>query len=235
MEPLSIVIPTLRLDAALGERARLNARRAMAGEVILVEPDDAPAPPCPPALPRGWRVLAARRGRGTQSAAGVCAATGDLLMILHDDTDLPVGAGEAIRSAFADPGVGMACFPLRFDRRHWLLKLYESCSRIESPLTTFGDQAMVLRRSVYDAVGGFPAWPLFEDVELARRVRRTSRIVKLPRAVTTSASRFTANGALRQQVSNGILLGRFLLGASPERLAALYERRRGVSRRGERT
>jgi len=231
MEPLSIVIPTRRLDAALRERARVNASRAVASEVIVVEPDDAPALPSPPALPEGWRLLTARRGRGTQSAEGVRSATGDLLMILHDDTDLPAGAGETIRAAFADPSVGMACFRLRFDRRHWLLRLYESCSRIESPLTTFGDQAMVLRRSVYHAVGGFPAWPLFEDVELARRVRRSSRIIKLTSAVTTSALRFTANGALRQQVANGVLLGRFLLGASPERLAALYER--GVSRQGE--
>lgn len=151
-------------------------------------------------------------------------------MILHDDTDLPDDAAAHLTAAFADPEVGMACFRLRFDHGHWLLRFYSLCSRIESPLTTFGDQAMVLRRSVYEAVGGFPDWPLFEDVDLARRVRRHSRVAKLPTAVTTSAVRFTANGLVRQQLFNGLLLGRFLLGASPERLACVYERQRGVPR-----
>ncbi|NEX18999.1 glycosyl transferase family 2 [Thiorhodococcus mannitoliphagus] len=208
----------------------MNAERAGAAEVIIVEPDD-PRPGSPGApmeLPAAWKLIDARRGRGSQCAAGVRASQGELVMILHDDTDLPQDAQAQIDAAFADPRVGMTCFRLRFDHGHWLLRFYSLCSRLESPLTTFGDQAMVLRRSVYQAVGGFPDWPLFEDVELARRVRRHSPVVKLPASVTTSAVRFTANGLLRQQLFNGLLLGRFLLGTSPEHLAAVYERQRGV-------
>ncbi len=148
------------------------------------------------------------------------------MMFLHDDTDLPAEARSAMEYAFSDSRVGMSCFRLRFDRHHWLLGLYEQGSRIESLLTTFGDQAMTVRRSVFESVGGFPDWPLFEDVELARRVRRHSRISKLPVAVTTSAARYQANGMLGQQLANGLLFARFLLGASPDRLAAIYEGRR---------
>jgi hypothetical protein len=151
-------------------------------------------------------------------------------MFLHDDTDLPHDAGAVLATAFRDPGIGMACFRLAFDQRHWLLDAYAWGSRFESRLTTFGDQAMTIRREV---VGGFPDWPLFEDVELARRVRQCSRIAKLPRAVTTSASRFLANGPARQQLANGLLLARFLLGAPPARLAANYERQRGAIPRGD--
>lgn len=227
MPSLSLILPTRRCDAALIARTGINAERVVAKDVILVEPDERPAARRRPALPSGWRLLSARRGRGSQAALGVRAAVGDWLMILHDDTDLPAEARPAIEAAFADPSVGMTCFRLRFDRQHWLLGLYEAGSRIESALTTFGDQAMVVRRAVYERVGGLPDWPLFEDVELARRVRRHSRILKLPCAVTTSASRFAANGMLRQQLANGWLLGRFFLGASPERLACVYERQRG--------
>jgi len=90
-------------------------------------------------------------------------------------------------------------------------------------LTTFGDQGLVIRRSVFDDLGGFPDWPLFEDVELARHLRQRSRLVKLPATVTTSAVRFERNGMLRQQMLNVTLLARFLLGARPEELAARYE------------
>lgn len=227
MPSLSLIIPTRRCDDSLIARLGVNAGRVGARDVILVEPEDQPAVRRRPALPPGWRLLSARRGRGSQAALGVRAACGDWLMILHDDTDLPAEARPAIEAAFADPSVGMACFRLRFDRRHWLLRFYEAGSRIESAFTTFGDQAMVIRRPIYDRVGGLPDWPLFEDVELARRVRGHSRIVKLPCAVTTSASRFAGNGMLRQQLANGWLLARFFLGASPERLARIYERQRG--------
>ena len=226
MTPLSIIVPTRRSDPGIIERARRNAARAGADELILVEPDDLPDPQPEAPCEADWRCLRATRGRGSQCARGAREARGRLLMFLHDDTDLPDSAGAALKAAFADPALGMTCFRLRFDRRHWLLGLYGALSRVESPFSTFGDQAMTLRREVYDAVGGVPEWPLFEDVELARRVRRVSRIEKLAPAVTTSAVRFTENGMLRQQIANGLLLTRFLLGGSPERLAVLYERRR---------
>ena len=233
MRPVSVVIPTRRLSTALRERCAGTAARLPGAEIILCEPDDLGPLAAPPPLPEGWRLVRAPRGRGTQCNGGARAAAGELLMFLHDDTDLPRDAGVVLEAAFRDPGIGMACFRLAFDQRHWLLDAYALGSRFESRLTTFGDQAMTIRRNLFEAVGGFPDWPLFEDVELARRVRRCSRIAKLASPVTTSAGRFLANGPARQQLANGLLLARFLLGAPPARLAALYERQRGVIPQGE--
>ena len=242
MQPISVVVPTRRLDTALRERCARTAACLPGAEIILCEPDDLGPLTAPPPLPEGWRLVRAPRGRGTQCNGGARAATGELLMFLHDDTDLPRDAGAVLAAAFRDPGIGMACFRLAFDQRHWLLNAFAWGSRFESRLTTFGDQAMTIRRDLFAAVGGFPDWPLFEDVELARRVRQysrqsshqsshqCSRIAKLPSAVTTSASRFLANGPARQQLANGLLLARFLLGAPPARLAASYERQRGATR-----
>ena len=227
---LAVVIPTRRLDAALARRVAALSVRLRPEEIVVVEPDDLdPAagetldtPPC--------RVVRAPRGRGTQCNAGARATEAQLLLFLHDDTDLPTDAARRIRDAFADPALGMACFRLRFDRRHPLLACYAWCSRFDSVWTTFGDQGYVLRRSLFEAMDGFPDWPLFEDVELARRVRRlrgpNGRIRKLPVAVTTSAARFTQYGVLRQQLHNAIAILRFFAGTSPWRLAADYERRR---------
>lgn len=220
---LSIVIPTRRLGDDLRARLPSIMQSFPRAEVFIVEPDDLETDPASPALPAGVSRLRGPRGRGTQSNRGVLAATGELLMLLHDDTDLPPGAASAIESAFADPRVAMTCFRLRFDRPHWLLATYGWFSGFDSVWTTFGDQAMVVRRSVLDAVGGLPDWPLYEDVELARRVRRVGRISKLPLAVTTSSVRYQTNGILRQQLANGLAITRFLLGASPWRLAAEYE------------
>ena len=86
----------------------------------------------------------------------------------------------------------------------------------------FGDQGILIRRDFYHALGGFPAWPLFEDVALLQRARRTIRIRSLPAAVTTSARRFDHRGHLNQQWLNARLLCQYLLGARPERLAEIY-------------
>jgi hypothetical protein len=154
-------------------------------------------------------------------------ARGDLLLFLHDDSILPQQAAALTQSAFASDQVELACFRLRFDDAHWLLGVYGWFSRFDSVLTSLGDQGILIRRRVFDHLGGFPQWPLFEDVELLRRARRRARVLKLPGVVTTSAVRFRRNGMVRQQLMNAGLILRYLLGAAPTRLAELYERDRG--------
>jgi len=166
-------------------------------------------------------VSSATAGHRRRAASRYCSCT--------DDTDLPDDALQLIERRFEDPAVGAACFKLRFDNRHWLLGIYAFFTRFDSLFTTFGDQGIVIRRAFFKELGGFPDWPLFEDVELGRRTRRRSRIVKLLAAVTTSAERFERNGVVRQQLGNAWLILRFLLGATPESLTASYERHRSRS------
>jgi rSAM/selenodomain-associated transferase 2 len=226
--PLAVIIPTRALTAALARRITAVQGLLRPAEVVVVEPE-APDATVAVSTPPGCRRIRATRGRGTQCNAGARASTAELLLFLHDDTTLPDGAARLIDDAFAEPGLGMACFRLRFDRRHPLLALYAWCSGFDSVWTTFGDQGYLIRRALFDAVGGYPDWPLFEDVELARRVRRHGgprrRIRKLPAAVTTSATRFERGGMLRQQVRNAAAMLRFFAGTSPWQLAAEYERR----------
>jgi len=172
--------------------------------------------------------LSAPRGRGSQCNAGAERATGELLLFLHDDTELPRQAPAVVAAAFVDPKTQVGCFRLDFDHAHWLLASYAFFSRFESALTSFGDQGILIRRSFFDAIGGFPNWSLFEDVELLARARRRTRIKKLPARVTTSAVRFLENGILRQQLLNAWLMLRFSLGASPESLRRRYEARRDL-------
>ncbi|ESQ13464.1 MAG TPA: glycosyl transferase family 2 [Chromatiaceae bacterium] len=234
MPKLSIVIPTRRFEQTLVERIRASTHQWPDREIIIVEPEDHSAVEVaeststgfidtPTVLPEQFRLLRAARGRGTQCNVGARAATGELLLFLHDDTELPVDAMQHIGQVFSDPKVEAACFRLRFDRDHWLLRVYAAFSHYESIFTTFGDQGLVIRRKLFDTLGGFPDWPLFEDVELARRIRRCSRIVKLRSTVTTSAVRFERNGMIGQQMLNANLMLRYLLGAKAETLVERYE------------
>lgn len=174
----------------------------------------------------GWPDVALRRsasGRGRQMNAGVEAtAKADALLFLHADTRLPPDASILIAAALSRPDTVGGAFRVTFDLQHPLLRLSGACSRIDSGWTTFGDGAFFMRRTAFDAVGGFPEQPLLEDVEMRRRLRRIGRFVKLGAAVTTSARRFEAVGPLRRQLKNGLTLGLHALGVGPKRLARLY-------------
>ncbi len=167
-------------------------------------------------------VLVSERGRGTQIATGADAARGDILWILHADCLPPRDARAEIIRTLKRPNAALGCFPLRFDSRNPLLALYAFASRFDGRFTTFGDQGYFLQRTDYIAAGGVPDWPLFEDVELRRRITRIGRVYKTTARMVTSSRRFDAVGVLRQQVVNFALLSLLFLGAPANRLARFY-------------
>lgn len=168
------------------------------------------------------RVLHAPPGRARQMNTGAQGASGDVLLFLHADTLLPTDAFAQIRAALQRSNVEAGAFRLRFDRSSPVLRFYSLCTRLPLPGICFGDRGLFVNRHVFEAVGGFPELPLFEDVELVRALHRRGRFRFLPSYVTTAARRFEENGPLRQQVRNAYLWASYMLGADPHRLAHLY-------------
>jgi rSAM/selenodomain-associated transferase 2 len=172
----------------------------------------------------GALVCRAPRGRGPQCHAGATRAGGDMLLFLHADTQLPTDAFERLRRLFGNSQVQVAKFRLWFDSRNWLLDLAAICMWVDTFMTSYGDQCIALRRDFYYRIGGFPSWPLFEDVRLFEKARRRNRVRVVPARVITSARRFRKHGAIRQLLHDFWLLGRYLAGVSPRQIAASYER-----------
>jgi len=217
---LSIVIPALNEASRIETTLHAVRRQSGTHEVIVVDGgsvDNTAALAVPLA-----RVIQAPCGRARQMNAGAAVAGGDLLLFLHADSSLPEEGIKAIHAAIEDPGVEAGAFRLRFDRTSPLLNFYSLCTRLSSPLICFGDRALFVRREVFDALGGFPDIPVFEDLELVRRLHRRGGFAFLPGYVTTAARRFDEHGPLRQQLLNSYLWTRYLLGTPPEKLADLY-------------
>ncbi len=173
---------------------------------------------------QGAIVCSAPGGRGPQCNAGAALASGEVLLFLHADTELPAGAFSTLDAWFRDKRVQIGTFGLRFDLRHWSLDLAPWVTRFDTVFTRFGDQAIAVRRTFFDALGGFPPWPLFEDTALLQKARRRTRIYSFPGCVTTSARRYVEGGILRQYLRNVGLILCYLLGASPAALAGRYRR-----------
>jgi rSAM/selenodomain-associated transferase 2 len=219
---LSIVVPTLN-EAARIERALapLQPLRARGHEVIVVDGGSEDATQRL-AQPLADRVLTAPRGRAAQMNAGAACARGDGLVFLHADTRLPEAADRVVAAALAESLWGR--FDVRIAGRHPLLGAVGWTMNLRSRLSGIatGDQAIFVRRALFETLGGYAAIPLMEDVELSRRLRAVGWPACLEARVETSGRRWEANGVLRTIALMWRLRLAYWLGADPARLAERY-------------
>ena len=170
------------------------------------------------------RVIRSEKGRAVQMNSGARLCTGEVLLFLHADSQLPPDGLFLVERVLADPRIVGGTFRLRFDSRKILLRFITFFTRFKFRYFHYGDQGIFVRRSVFERLKGFEEIPLMEDVDFLRRLRKTGQLALLKQAVTTSARRFLEHGILRQQLLNTILVISYLLGAKPETLKKWYER-----------
>lgn len=218
----SVIIPSRREGSRLLEAVREARALFGEGEVVVVTFEETGAIRDAVRAEGGMWLEAPRPGRGLQLRLGAECSRGRYLVFLHADTRLPADAGRLIRSALAIDGVAGGAFRLGFDRAHPVLDALAWLSRMTLRTAFLGDQCLFCTREAYEAAGGFSPEPLFEDVDLARRLARVGRLVRLSRTVTTSARRFGKNGPLRQLTLNALLLLGYHVGVSPKCLNVAY-------------
>ncbi len=219
---LSIIIPVLNeertIAATLADLARVENC-----ELIVVDGGStdrtAEIVPATPA-----RLVVSRRGRATQMNAGARQAAGDVLLFLHADTKLPAGASRDVQACMADARCVGGRFDIRLDSTRPLLRLVGRMISLRSRLTRVatGDQAIFVRRAVFEDLGGFPEIPLMEDVAFSRALKKAGRIACLRARVVSSARRWEKHGAVRTILLMWALKLLYLAGVPPARLKRLY-------------
>ncbi len=232
---ISIVLPALNEEVALPGTIASLSRQSGAPPFEVILADGGSNDRTVPTFARltgdwssrglGARVVASgRTGRAVQMNAGAAAARGSVVLFLHADTALPDGALRAVAAAMADGEVSGGGFALAYSERGTLLRLIARWATVRSRFRRihYGDQAPFVRRSVLEAIGGVPEVALFEDLELARAVKRAGRVVSLPLAVNTSARRFHEGGITRTSLRFAWLKVRYAFGGDPARLRGEY-------------
>ena len=228
---ISIVIPTLDAEAplvALLSDLMEGVGEGLVHEVVVSDGGSTDGTRAA-AENAGARFVVGESGRGGQLRRGCAAASGDWLWIVHADTRLPSGWTRPVAHHLLTDRAGWARLAFRSEAA--AARRVAAWANLRSRFgLPYGDQTLLLPRSLYEAAGGFEDVPLMEDVRLVRRLG--GRLAPMDLMVTTDASRYEGQGWVRRGSRNLSLLARHALGADPKVLARAYRSR--VDRPGAR-
>src|ERR1700687_606920 len=220
---LSIIVPML--DEAEGIARTLGALRRGApdAEIIVVDGGSGDASVAI-AEPLCDLVVAQSRGRARQMNAGARLAHADALVFVHADTLVPASFGADIEAALSDPAVVGGRFDVELDSSALPYRIIGAMISLRSRLSRIGtgDQAIFVRREVFERLGGFPEIELCEDLEFSRLLKRAGRVACLRSRVITWARRWNRDGLARTVLRMWVIRSLYLAGVSPVRLKRMY-------------
>ncbi|HKC94881.1 MAG TPA: TIGR04283 family arsenosugar biosynthesis glycosyltransferase [Nitrospira sp.] len=205
---VSIIIPTLNEEKALPQTLHKLLRQPGSFEVIVV---DGGSLDHTSEIIRGEprvRFLMAPKGRAFQMNTGARYATGEWLLFLHADTLLPDGALARLNTLESDSAVQAGGFLHQFSGTDWRLRLLSFFNNVRCRWSKmmYGDQAMFVRRTLFERLGGFPNEPVLEDVLFSRRLVRIVTPVLLAPPVITDARKFVQMGIWRSVFRASLIL-----------------------------
>ncbi len=227
---LSVIIPTFNAEARLVHTLASLVPAVVDGlvqEAIIVDGGSTDAT-LAIVEAAGARFMRAERGRGSQLITGASVARGDWFLFLHADTVLEPGWEDEVRSFTERVDTGRrpqaaAAFRFALDDDGLMPRMLERlvglrCFVLALP---FGDQGLLISRSLYGKLGGFRPLPLMEDVDLLRRLPRRGRLMLQSRAVT-SAQKYRSQGYLARMLRNAACVALYYLRVPTRVLARLY-------------
>ncbi|MGZ9243343.1 MAG: TIGR04283 family arsenosugar biosynthesis glycosyltransferase [Candidatus Binatia bacterium] len=219
---ISVIVPVLNEEKSIA--ATLQALAHLQPHETIVVDGGSQDRTAEIAAECGVKVILSERGRARQMNRGARQASGEVLLFLHADTRLPPTAFSDIAGAMGDPRYVGGRFDVELDGKHWMLPLVGRLISYRSRLSKVatGDQALFVRRAVFQRMGGFADIPLMEDIAFCRRLKGLGEVACLRSRVVTSARRWEVDGVWRTIFRMWTLKLLYLTGVSPARLKQFY-------------
>jgi rSAM/selenodomain-associated transferase 2 len=220
---ISVIVPVLNEES--GIRACLESLLAWGDhlEIIVVDGGSQDATvEIVQSLPVG--LVTALGGRGAQMNRGAAIAKGEILLFLHSDTQLPQTFITEIEAVLAQPQAIAGAFPLRIDDPRPSLRWIETFVQWRSQYLSlpYGDQAIFLKTSTFQQMGGYAPLPIMEDYELIQRLKKQGKIYLAQHPVITSSRRWRKLGVWRTTWINQLMLLGYHLKLDPQTLKQWY-------------
>ncbi|MDP4645924.1 MAG: TIGR04283 family arsenosugar biosynthesis glycosyltransferase [Akkermansiaceae bacterium] len=203
---VSVIIPTYREETGIVALLK-NVAKSSPHEIIVSD-GNSPDSTVSLATAAGATVITSAKGRAAQMNAGACAATGEFLLFLHADTIPPADFPEIIARTLRKPNTPGGAFSFRLSGDFSASALIEGlvslrCKFAQKP---YGDQGIFIRRSLFQALGGFPEIPVMEDLDLIRKLSKHGTICIAKEPALTSPRRWEQGGLVRTFLRHQIML-----------------------------
>lgn len=170
--------------------------------------------------------LDSKKGRANQMNAGASIANCEVLLFLHADTILPDNAFELIKDSFHSDNIKAGAFDLSFSNNGLVYKIIAYTASIRSRITKlpYGDQAIFIKKDVFEALGKYEDIKLMEDVNLMQKLKKTNLKIKiLSEKVVTSSRKWEDKGIVYTTLRNWILISLYLFNIDPNKLEKYYK------------
>ena len=227
--PLAVVIPCLqeaqRLPLLLADLA--TAPPGLIAERVVVDGGSRDGSGALASL-AGARWIRCNPGRGRQLQRGIADTSAAWLLLLHADARLPAGWSAAVSAVLAAASPAQPptawCFDLAVDQAGLGLRLLELAVAVRTRVRQlpYGDQGLLLPRTLLNACGGVQPLPLMEDLELMLRLRQHAKVRSLGLPLRVNGRRWQRHGVLGAAWRNAALRRAWRNGQSAQELAALY-------------
>jgi rSAM/selenodomain-associated transferase 2 len=218
---ISVIIPAVNEAAALPATIARLRTQSVTHEIIL---SIGPSYDGTASIAKDHGAIVVQcdyRHRARQMNAGAAVARGNIFLFLHADTLVPSGAFENIVYALSDAGIKGGAFTRRYDARSRFLRF--TCFLADWRGKNFGiflgDQAIFVRRKIFEVLDGFKEIDIFEDFDLSRRLRRAGKTAMLRPPVLSAARRFDQRGPLMTTCRDLAITCQYLCGVPPQDLA----------------
>lgn len=224
---ISVIIPTINEDSTITQTLEVISRLVNVDEIVIV---DGGSSDKTIEIIEDYQTVKdlklvkfGEANRGKQMHEGTKSASGEIFWFIHADTQPKQGSGAEIKKYMRFEEVVGGNFDIIFSgESRWAKFLTWLYPHLFAIGLAYGDSAFFVRKSAYDAVGGFRDYPLFEDVDLFKRLRKKGRFVHISMPVTTSSRRFENRSFVWTFAKWSIRQGLFWFGVPPKYLGKTY-------------
>ncbi len=164
------------------------------------------------------------RNRGLQLDLGAKNSKGEWLIFLHADTRLTNDWFIKIKSVIKGDKNFIYNFKFKINNNKKIYRILEILVNFRSRYLKqpYGDQGLIIHKSIYFENNGFKKIPLMEDVDFFRRLKNKEDLKQLSLPIFTSSRKWERTNIFLQALKNWNFRRRWLKGESTKSIYSEY-------------